>query len=410
MADSYIQNLFAERIGGKTFGKDTKIYKFQKIKMAKAEALKNNPGKEILDFGVGEPDEMAFPVVRERLKLEVDQPENRGYADNGLQDFKVAAAKYMKDVFGVTLDPDTEINHTIGSKPALAMFPAVLINPGDITLMTVPGYPVLGIHTEWYGGKVINLPLTKENNFLPNLDQIPADQLKRAKVLVLNYPNNPTGANATESFYKEVVQFARENSIVVVQDAAYAALIYNKKPLSFLSIDGAKDVGIEFHSLSKAYNMTGWRLGFICGNPLIVKAFANVKDNIDSGQFKGIQKAGISALENPSITQEILAKYSRRLDRLVEVLKHKGFSANKPDGTFYLLVEAPKGVKGGIQFQSGEDFSQYLIKEKLISTVPWDDTGNFIRFSATFEANGVEDETRVLNEFEHRLADRDFEF
>ncbi|MDH4128526.1 MAG: LL-diaminopimelate aminotransferase [Spirochaetota bacterium] len=410
MSESYIQMLFAKRLGGNRFGKETKIYKFQKIKMAKNEALKNNPGKEILDFGVGEPDEMAFPIVRDQLKKEVDDPNNRGYSDNGISEFKYAAAKYMKNIFNADLDPETEINHTIGSKPALAMFPATLINPGDITFMTVPGYPVLGTHTIWYGGEVVNLPLTKENNFLPQLDKIPQDQLDKAKILVLNYPNNPTGANATKSFYKEVIQFAKENKIVVAQDAAYSALVYDKKPLSFLSIDGAKDVGVEFHSLSKSYNMTGWRLGFICGNSLLIKAFANVKDNIDSGQFKAIQKAGITALENTFITDEIIAKYSRRLDRFVEVLNKKGFSAKKPSGTFYLFVEAPKSVKGGIKFNSGEEFSQWLIKEKLISTVPWDDTANFVRFSATFEARGIDDETRVLNEFENRLSDVHFEF
>lgn len=410
MSDSYIQMLFAKRIGGNRFGKDTKIYKFQKIKMAKDEALKNNPGKEIIDFGVGEPDDMAFPAVRDRLKVEVDKKENRFYSDNGIGEFKTAAAKYMKDVFGVDLDPATQINHTIGSKPALAMFPAAFINPGDITIMTVPGYPVMGTHTQWFGGEVVNLPLTKENNFLPRLDQLTKEQLDKAKILLLNYPNNPTGANATEAFYKEVVDFAKEHKIVVAQDAAYSALVYDSEPLSFLSIPGAMDVGIEFHSLSKSYNMTGWRLGFVCGNPLLVKAFANVKDNIDSGQFIAIQKAGITALEDTSITEAITAKYSRRIESLVNTLNKKGFNAKKPDGTFYLFVESPKGVKGGPSFASGEEFSQYLIKEKLISTVPWDDTGNFVRFSATFEAKDEADEQRVLNEFESRLADLEFEF
>lgn len=410
MSDSYIQMLFAKRIGGNRFGKDTTIYKFQKIKMAKDEALKNNPGKEIIDFGVGEPDDMAFPAVRNKLKEEVDKKENRFYSDNGIGEFKTAAANYMKNVFGVDLDPATQINHTIGSKPALAMFPAIFINPGDITIMTVPGYPVLGTHTQWFGGEVVNLPLTKENNFLPRLDKLTKEQLDKAKVLVLNYPNNPTGANATESFYKEVVDFAKEHKIVVAQDAAYSALVYDSEPLSFLSIPGAMDVGIEFHSLSKSYNMTGWRLGFVCGNPLLVKAFAHVKDNIDSGQFIAIQKAGVTALGDTSITEAIKAKYSRRIDSLVNTLNKKGFNAKKPDGTFYLFVEAPKGVKGGPSFASGEEFSQYLIKEKLISTVPWDDTGNFVRFSATFEATDEADEQRVLSEFESRLADLEFEF
>ncbi len=410
--DSYIQSLFANRIGGSKFGKDNKIYKFQKIKMAKDQALKDNPNKEILDFGVGEPDEMAYPIVRDKLKQQTDMPENRGYADNGIEEFKVAASEYMKNVFDVDVSPVNEINHTIGSKPALAMFPAIFINPKDITLATVPGYPVLATHTSWYGGEVVNLPLTKDHSFLPQLDKIPQNVLNKTKILVLNYPNNPTGANANKTFYKELVSFAKENNIIVVQDAAYAALVYNNKPLSFLSVDGAKDVGVEMHSLSKSFNMTGWRLGFICGNPLIIKAFANVKDNIDSGQFKAIQKAGVSALGDISITKNILNKYSRRLDKIVSILNKKGFNAKKPDGTFYLFVEAPKGVKGGVSFNCGEDFSQYLIKEKLISTVPWDDTGHFVRFSATFETKGdlITDEKRVLSELENRLSDIDFQF
>lgn len=410
MSDSYIQNLFAQRIGGSSFGKENVLYKFEKIKRAKREALKNNPGAEIIDFGVGEPDDMAFPIVRESLKKEADIWENRGYADNGIEEFKNAAAAYMKKVFGVTLDPETEILHGIGSKPVLALFPQIFINPGDITLMTVPGYPVLGSHTQFLGGSVYNMPLKRENGFLPELDKIPADILKKAKILVLNYPNNPTGACATESFFKQVVEFAKKNNIIVVQDAAYAALSYGKKPLSFLSIPGAKEVGVEIHSLSKAFNMTGWRVAFICGNPLIIKGYGTVKDNFDSGQFKAIQKAGVTALQHPEITDEISKKYERRLKKMVATLKKKGFSAEMPGGTFYLYVSIPKATKQGIQFESGEAFSQYLIKEKLISTVPWDDAGNFVRFSATFVAKDEKDEERVLKEFEERLSDMEFVF
>jgi len=290
------------------------------------------------------------------------------------------------------------------------MFPSAFINPGDVTLMTVPGYPVLGTHTSWYEGEVYNIPLKKENNFLPILKDIPEDIKSRAKVLLINYPNNPTGANATVEFYKEVIAFAKENKIIVIQDAAYAALTYDKKPLSFLSVPGAKDVGVEIHSLSKAYNMTGWRMAFIAGNELIVSAFAAVKDNFDSGQFKAIQKAAAVALDNPTITEKIKEKYQRRLQALVEILKDLGFDASLPDGTFYLYVEIPKGIKNGIKFESGEAFSQYLIKEKLISTVPWDDVGNFVRFSATFESSGIEDEKNKLNEIKKRLSDLHFEF
>ncbi|HOJ50753.1 MAG TPA: LL-diaminopimelate aminotransferase [Spirochaetota bacterium] len=407
--DSYIQNLFAERIGGKNFGKENVIYKFEKIKRAKREALKNNPGVEILDFGVGEPDDMANSLIRERVKKEVDLWENRGYADNGIEEFKEAAARYMKKVFNVEVDPAKHIIHGIGSKPVLAMFPSIFINPGDITIMTVPGYPVLGTHTKWLGGEVYNIKLKEENNYLPELDKIPPDILKRAKILVLNYPNNPTGAYADETFYKDVVAFAKENNIIVVQDAAYSTLVYGEKPLSFLSIPGAMDVGVEIHSLSKSYNMTGWRLAFVVGNELIIKGYATVKDNIDSGQFKAIQKAGITALEHPEITEEIRKKYERRLSKMVQILNKKGFNAKMPGGTFYLYVKAPKKVNG-IDVPSAEMFSEYLIKEKLISTVPWDDAGSYIRFSATFIAKDEKDEERVLKELEKRLEDLKLEF
>jgi LL-diaminopimelate aminotransferase len=407
----FIQQLFAERLGGNSFGKDTKIYKFEKIKRAKRAAMEANPSKELFDLGVGEPDEMAFPGVIKTLQLEAEKAENRGYTDNGIQEFKDAAVKYMDEVFGVKgLDPDKHVNHTIGSKPGLAMLPSIFINPGDITLMTVPGYPVMGTHTQYLGGEVVNLPLTKDNKFLPDLKSIKPDIAKKAKLLYLNYPNNPTGANATLDFYKEVVEFAKKHDIVVVQDAAYAALNYEGKLLSFLSIPGAMDVGVELHSLSKSYNMTGWRIAFVVGNELIVKGVSHVKDNIDSGQFAAIQKAGVHALEHPDITENILEKYRRRLSALVEALNTVGFQATMPGGSFFLYVEAPKGIKDGTRFETGEEFSQYLIKEMMISTVPWDDVGNFTRFSATFAANGPEEEKRIINEIKTRLSSVEFEF
>ena len=173
---------------------------------------------------------------------------------------------------------------------------------------------------------------------------------------------------------------------------------------------GAKDVGIEIHSLSKAYNMTGWRMAFIAGNALIINAFANVKDNNDSGQFKAIQKAGVTALKHPEITEKIRKKYERRLKALAKILSDQGFDARMPDGTFYFYVEAPAGICGGRKFKSGEDFSQFLLLEKLISTVPWDDVGNYVRFSATFEAKNIEEETEILKEIEKRLSAFEFEF
>ncbi|MDA8100336.1 MAG: LL-diaminopimelate aminotransferase [Nitrospiraceae bacterium] len=411
ISESYIQSLFADRIGGSMFGKDTKIYKFEKIKRAKRAAMAAHPGVELIDLGVGEPDEMAFPLVVKKLQAEAAKPANRGYADNGIQEFKDAAVDYLKKVYGVKgLDPQTEVLHGIGSKPVLAMLPAVFINPGDVTLMTAPGYPVMATHTRWYGGSVHILPLTEKNGFLPDLSAIPAAVRKKAKLLYLNYPNNPTGAGATRAFFEKVVKFAKANNIIVVHDAAYAALMYGSKPLSFLSVPGAKDVGVEIHSLSKAYNMTGWRLAFVAGNARVVAGYGMVKDNYDSGQFKAIQHAGIAALGHPEITGRIKEKYERRLRSLVATLKGMGFSARMPAGTFYLYVKMPKGIKGGRRFANAEEFSEFLITEKLISTVPWDDAGSYIRFSATFEAKGKADEKRVLAEFKRRMSGLLFEF
>lgn len=410
--ETYIQQMFSNRIGGPNYGKDTAIYKFEKIKRAKAAAKKDFPDIELIDMGVGEPDEMADTRIVRKLAEEAAKPENRGYADNGIPEFKQAAVRYLKQVFDVDgLDPDTEVLHSIGSKPALAMLPSCFINPGDVTIMTVPGYPILGTHTKYLDGEVYTVELKKENAFLPDLGSIPENIAERAKLLYLNYPNNPTGASATVGFFEEVVAWARKYHVVVVHDAPYAALTYDGlKPLSFLSVPGAKDVGVELHSLSKSYNMTGWRIGFIAGNPLVVKAFGDVKDNNDSGQFIAIQKAAAWGLDHPEITKKIAEKYSRRHDMLVSVLNEIGFKAEKPKGSFFLYVEAPKGIKGGRRFESGEDFSQYLIREKLISTVPWDDAGHFVRFSVTFLADGEEDEKRVIAEIRRRLIDLEFEF
>jgi len=412
MSENFIQNLFANRIGGSNFGKDTVIYKFEKIKRAKMSARKAHPEIDIIDMGVGEPDEMADAGVVARLAEEALKPENRGYTDNGIQEFKDSAAKYLERVYGIKgLNPETELLHGIGSKPILAMIPAVFINPGDITIMPVPNYPVMGTLTKWFGGEVVNLPINKENNFLPDLDSLDAEIRKKAKLLYLNYPNNPTGASATREFFKKVIKFAKENDIIVIHDAAYAGLTFDgEKPLSFLSVEGAKDVGVELFSLSKAFNMTGWRIAAIAGNELIVKGIATVKDNNDSGQFGAIQKAAIYAFEHPEITQKISDKYSRRHDMLVNALREVGFNAVKPKGSFFLYVEAPKGIKGGRRFESAEDFSQYMITEKLISTVPWDDAGKYIRFSVTFIAKGIEEEKRVIEELKRRLSDMEFEF
>lgn len=406
----YIQELFAERIGGNTFGKGTVLYKFEKIKRARREAEKTHPDVPIIDLGVGEPDWMADEKVVEALYAEAKKWENRGYADNGILPFQQAAAKYMAEQYGVAgLDPENEICHSIGSKPALAMMAQAFINPGDVCLMTAPGYPVMATMTKWLGGSVHQLDLCKENNFLPDLAAIPAEVLERAKLLYLNYPNNPTGAVASVEFFKEVVEFAKANKLIVVQDAAYAALTFDGyQPLSFLSVPGAKEVGVEIHSLSKAFNMTGWRLGFVAGNSKVVKAFACVKDNNDSGQFKAIQLAGATALAHKEITEVTAAKYSRRHNLLVKALNNVGFKVSKPKASFYLFAEVPKGTEDGASFANAEEFTQWLIKEKQISAVPWDDVGHFVRFSVTFLANSEEEEVGLMKEIERRLASSKF--
>lgn len=397
------QKLFAERIGGEQYGKSTEIYKFEKIKRAKAKVRKEQPGLEILDFGVGEPDQMAPAPIREALKVEVDKPSNRGYSDNGIPEFKQAAADYMKKFFGVTLDPAAEINHSIGTKPALAMLPLAFVNPGDVVFQTVPGYPVMATHTKYLGGEVVNIPLLEQNGFLPDLKKIDPSLADRCKLFYVNYPNNPTGAVATDEFFDELIAFARKHNILIVQDAPYATLVYDAPRKSILQRPGAKECAIELHSMSKAYNMTGWRLAFFCGAPWAVDALAMIKDNCDSGQFKAIQHAACAGIANERLAEEIRDHYETRLRRMTEVLRQAGFDAKMPGGTFYLYVKAPKGA-GGATFASAEEASLYLIEKFGISTVPWDNTGPFIRFGAVFESAGEADDERVLTELAVRLS------
>ncbi|HKA08143.1 MAG TPA: LL-diaminopimelate aminotransferase [Gemmataceae bacterium] len=401
--DPWFQSLFADRLGGANYGKGTEIYKFEKIKRAKRKALAEHPERRLLDFGIGENDDMAAPAVREILKRQADRIENRGYADNGIQEYKDAVAEFMLSKLGVKLDPATEICHCIGSKPAYAMLPACFINPGDVTLMTVPGYPVAGTHTRYYGGEVHKLPLLEKNGFLPDLDSIPADIKRRAKLLVINYPNSPTGAIATRDFYKRVIDFAHRFRVVVVQDAAHILLTYQGNPLSFLQVDGAKDVGVEVHSMSKGFNMIGWRLGWVCGHPKIVQAYADVKDNSDSGQFMAIQHAAAVALRTPAIPKEVCAKYRRRLMKLVAALQKVGFPCRMPGGSYFLYAKAPLAADGR-EFKSAEDVSQFLIHEQSVCCVPWDDAGAYMRFSTTYTAKDEAEEDALMAETVARLG------
>ena len=404
MSTPYFQELFADRIGGARYGMGTEIYKFEKIKRAKRKALADYPQRKLLDFGIGENDAMAPENVRQRMAEEIHRPENRGYADNGILEFKQAAARFMDRNFQVSLDPVTEINHCIGSKTALAMLPACFINPGDVTLMTVPGYPVAGTHTRYYGGAVYALPLLAENQFFPDLEKIPGDIREKAKLLVLNYPNSPTGKVATTDFYQQVIEFAMRHRIVVIQDAAHIMLTFDGEPLSFLSVPGAKDVGVEVHSLSKGFDMIGWRMGWVCGHPRIVQALADVKDNCDSGQFMAIQKAACTALDDPSIPVRTNAKYRRRLQKLVTTLTACGFDCAMPGGSYFLYARAPRGVHQGPTFATAEEASQYLITELSMVTVPWEEGGPYLRFSATYEAADEAAEDAIMQETHRRLS------
>ncbi|QDS92623.1 LL-diaminopimelate aminotransferase [Roseimaritima multifibrata] len=408
--DPYFQSLFADRIGGADYGKGTAIYKFEKIKRAKRKALEDHPDRQLLDFGIGENDSMAAASIRKVMAAEIDKPENRGYADNGISEFKQAAARFMQRQFGVTLDPETQINHSIGSKPAYAMLPACFINPGDITMMTVPGYPVAGTHTRYYGGEVYQLPLLPENNFLPDLDSVPDDIFRRTKMLVLNYPNSPTGRTAPAEFFEKVVALAKEKQFIVVQDAAHIMLTFDGKPRSFLETPGAMDVGVEIHSMSKGYDMIGWRMGWVCGHPQIVRAYADVKDNSDSGQFIATQKAAAAALDDDAIPAAISAKYRRRLEKLVTVLNDCGFQCEMPGGSYFLYTASPTGTEGGVTFPAAEDATRHLIEEMGIVTVPWDDAGKYLRFSVTYVAADEAAEDALMQETRQRLSDAKFQF
>ena len=410
--DNFFDDKISERLGGLNFGKSTVIYKFELIKRAKAAAKKSHPDISLIDMGVGEPDWPADALVVKVLSEEAGKPENRWYADNGIPEFQEEAARYLEKVYGLSgLAPSENIVHGIGSKPVLAMLPICFINPGDILLTTVPGYPVTATYTKYLGGEVFNLPLYESNSFLPDLTSVPEKILKKTKLLYLNYPNNPTGAVATTEFFTEVVDFAKKNNVIVIHDAPYSALTYDGyKPLSFLSVKGAMDVGLEVHSLSKAFNMTGWRIGFVCGNSKAIKAYATVKDNTDSGQFRAIQKAGIQALRHTEITEKTIQKYSRRFDLLVNALNELGFDTKKPKGAFYCYVKAPSGTESGKVFNSASEFSEFLIHESLISTVPWDDAGKFIRFSVTFEADSLQKEIEVINEMKLRMKSLKLKF
>lgn len=408
----FIDNKISNRLGGSSFFKNSdNLYKFEKIKKITKEVKSKFPDTKLIDMGVGEPDKMANSSVVDILCIEARKAENRFYSDNGIIEFQEAACRYLNNVYNLKGITPENIVHGIGSKPVLAMIPLCFINPGDICLMPSPAYQVLGTYSKFLGGEIYKLPLSHENNFYPDLDNIPENIKKRAKLLYLNYPNNPTGQIATREFYEHAVKFAKENNIIIVSDLAYGALTYGDcKPISILNVDGAIDVCIEIHSLSKSFNMTGWRLAFVVGSKKAMQLYCAIKGHTDSGQFRAIQKAGAYALDNYDLIDLNKKRYSRRFDLLVDVLKQVGFDAKKPDAGFYSYVNIPKGIKNGVKFNNAEEASLYILCHALVSTVPWDDCESFLRFSVTYDADSLDDEISVMNELKNRLLSLNLEF
>ena len=319
-------------------------YLFKEIDRKKAEVRAK--GVDIIDLGVGDPDlPTPEPVIR-ALKKAVDDPANHRYPSySGLNTFKETVAEWYRDRFGVVLDASAEVVSLIGSKEGIAHFPLAFINPGDVALVPSPAYPVYNIATIFAGGESFFMPLLRENNFLPDLKSIPKEAAERAKIMFINYPNNPTSAVADLDFFRQVVSFAKEHDILVCHDAAYTEMAFDGyRPPSFLEVAGAKEVGIEFHSLSKTYNMTGWRIGFAVGNPIAVDGLGAIKSNIDSGVFQAIQMAGIAAIKgDQSSVEETNRIYKERRDLMVGGLRESGFEVETPKATFYLWIRVPQG-------------------------------------------------------------------
>ncbi len=346
-------------------------YLFAQIDQKKREKLAQ--GVDVIDLGVGDPDLPTPKPIVEAMQRAVEKPEHHRYPSyEGMLSFRQAVADWYKRRFGVELDPQKEVVALIGSKEGIAHFPLAFVNPGDVVLCPDPAYPVYKIGTLFAGGEPYILPLKEENGFLPDFKSVPKDVLKRAKIIWVNYPNNPTSATATESFYKELIEWARENNIIVASDLAYSEIYFgNEKPMSILQIEGAKDVAIEFHSFSKTFNMTGWRLGMAVGNEKLIAGLGKVKTNVDSGQFQAVQEAGITALNLPEEElQKIKDTYKERRSAMVKALEEVGLRVYPSDATFYLWVKVPEGY-------TSAEFVSRLLDECGIVCTPGNGFGEY---------------------------------
>jgi len=362
-------------------------------------AEKRAAGIDVISSAIGDPDLPTPPHILAALHAAADDPANHRYPESdSLPELRQAVAGWYKRRFDIDLDPDKEVLPLIGSKEGIGNIAYCLIDPGDVALLPDPGYPVYRAGTIFAGGEPYYLPLREEDGFLPNFDAIPDDVARRAKVLWLNYPNNPTGAVATLEFFNEAVRFAKKYDLAICHDGPYSEVAYDGfKPVSFLQAEGAKDVGIEFHSLSKTFNMTGWRIGMAVGNATLINALFRIKDNVDSGINQAIQRMAIAALEGPQdCIEEHNAIYQRRRDVLVDALRACGLRVEPPKASLYIWAHVPEGF-------TSADFASRVIEEIGVVVTPGTGYGQygegFVRLSITAPDDRVAEGARRLVEW-----------
>lgn len=363
-------------------------------------AQKRAEGVDVISLGIGDPDIPTPDYLLDVLRQATADPANHRYPESdGLPQFRQAIARWYQKRHGVSLDPDKEVVPLIGSKEGIAHLPLCLIDPGDTSLITDPGYPVYEVATMFAGGITVKVPLREEDGWLPRLDEIPAETARAAKVIWLNYPNNPTGAIADRGFYERAVAWAKRHDVVIAHDLAYADVAYDGYvPMSILEIEGAKDVAIEFNSLSKSFNMTGWRLGMAVGNATLVNALTRVKTNMDSGIPQAIQQMAIAALDDPRDTIERHNDiYSKRRDRAIAVLRQLGLRVEPPKASLYIWARLPEGER------SSGDFAARLIDATGVVVTPGASYGSagegYIRISLTTPDDRLDEALRRLAAF-----------
>lgn len=369
--------------------KDLPPYLFAGIDRMKQEAIAR--GVDLIDMSIGDPD-IPTPVhIVEAMKKAVENPAHHRYPSyEGMPSFRQAVAGWYGSRFNVQLDPATEVVALIGSKEGIGHIPLAFVNPGDVVLVPSPGYPVYPVGTLFAGGRPYIMPLIEENGFLPDFKSIPEDILNAARLMFINYPNNPTSVTAGSGFYEEAIGLANKYGIIIAHDAAYSEIYYDrKKPMSFLEVNGAKDVGIEFHSLSKTYNMTGWRIGFAAGNKDVIAGLGKIKSNLDSGVFQAVQEASIIALKTgDEILSGIRDVYQERRNILWSGLRGLGLHAIKPEATFYLWVKSPRGY-------GSSDFTAHLLDGAGVLSTPGNGFGGpgegYIRFALTVPVERIKE-------------------